>query len=422
MSFFQMGFRFSFLLLVAVSFSCNRSVKWQGQAPIRVVATKTLPIQKQYKRQFDLGNGIYATNDFEGARLNGAVLTDDTLVTALITPENTPINPSPWYAFKIWADKDQKISLKLTYLNGTIHRYYPKISKDGLNWVNVAQSNYFPGPVETNTDSRAMPKYVTIKLDIGPDTLWVAAQEIITSKHIHQWIEGLSKRSYITTKEIGKSLEGRPIHSLKIGESDDKKMIFVLSRQHPPEVTGFLAMQAFVEAIATESELAKKFRQKYNTYVVPYANPDGVDNGHWRHSTAGIDMNRDWKNVNQPEVAAIQKFMKEKEAANNGKFYFAVDFHSTWEDIYYTINTELKGNMPGLVPKMIEEMSKALELDPNIRPGQSIERSPTSSGYFFHVHGAESLTYEIGDDTPRDLLKRKGTVSAEKLMEILNNE
>ena len=125
-------------------------------------------------------------------------------------------------------------------------------------------------------------------------------------------------------------------------------------------------------------------------------------------------------NVNQPEVAAIQQFMKDKSAAG-GKFYFAVDFHSTWEDIYYTINPELEGNMPGLVPKMITEMGKEFtDYEPNIRPStDKIKTSPTSSSFFFFEMGAESLTYEFGDNTPRKRLREKGAISAMKLMELM---
>ncbi len=197
-------------------------------------------------------------------------------------------------------------------------------------------------------------------------------------------------------------------------------MLLIISRQHPPEVTGYLAMKAFVETICSDHPTAKAFRKAYTTYVVPLVNPDGVDNGHWRHSTAGIDLNRDWINVNQPEVAAIQNFMKEK-VANGGKFFFAVDFHSTWEDIYYTINPNLKGNMPGLVPQMILEMGKAIPgYEPNIRPSQeTIRTSPTSSSFFFFEMGAEALTYEFGDNTPRERLREKGEKTAMKLMELM---
>ena len=99
--------------------------------------------------------------------------------------------------------------------------------------------------------------------------------------------------------------------------------------------------------------------------------------------------------------------------------YFGVDFHSTWQDIYYTINPERKGNRPGLVPQMINAMAAELELTPNIRPSDVDSITINSSKYLFAEFGAESLTYEIGDNTPRDLLKRKGEVSAMQLMKLL---
>ena len=118
-----------FLLgLILTMGSCKRDTKWEGQKPIQVVPTSTLPIQKQYKGTFELDGGISVSNDFTRARLNGIAWTNDTLLSALITPENTPINPSPWYAFKIWAEEAMEVNLQLTYLEGYAHRYYPKLS------------------------------------------------------------------------------------------------------------------------------------------------------------------------------------------------------------------------------------------------------------------------------------------------------
>ncbi len=405
------------ILIIGFFSSCKTSKKWAGQAPIRIVPTYTLPIQQQWKRTFDIGSGIYLSNNFEGARLNGAILAGDTLITALITSENTPINPSPWYAFKLWSQEKRSIRLKLSYQDGALHRYYPKLSSDGANWTPIAEDQYQLGRTEAAPNGRLLAFEAYLDLQIGPDTLWIAAQELNTSKHVWEWTKSLAAKPYVDQFTLGQSRENRPIPGMKIGTADDQKMIFVLSRQHPPEVTGYLAMQAFVETLASDTDLAQQFRKEFNAYIIPFANPDGVDNGHWRHSTAGIDLNRDWKNVNQPEVAAIQSFLAEKD--EKGTFYFGVDFHSTWEDIYYTISPELKGNKPGLVPAMIQEMAQELKLNPNIRPGTSTERGATSSSYMFHVLGAEALTYEIGDNTPRDLVRKKGEVSALKLMKLL---
>ncbi len=401
-------------------FSACKSTQWAGQAPIQKVSTLTVPIQKQVKGIFDLGEGVYVSNQFEGARLNGIARTGEQEITALITPENTPINPSPWYAFKVWADAKQKIRVKITYLQGSFHRYPTKLSSDGLTWIPVPESQYQPVVIPDPNNGRNLPTSVSLDVQLGPDTLWIAAQELQTSTNNSAWIDSLGQLPFIETFEIGKSREGRPLRMMKIGHADDSKMNIVVSRQHPPEVTGYLAMKAFVEALCENTETGIAFRSMYNTYIIPMANPDGVDNGHWRHGAGGIDLNRDWGDFNQPETSAIRKFMKDKVTATGGKFYFGVDFHSTWEDIYYTIDPEAKGNMPGLVPEMIKESTQGIaDYEPNIRPGLSGGLVISSSKYFFHEFGAESLTYEVGDNTPRSLVKLKGERTAQALMNLM---
>jgi len=411
----------SIFLIITISFlwSCKQDGPWKGQEAVKKVDTHTKPIQKQVKGVFHLGDSVFCSNNFDGARLNGAVLTDDTLITVLITAENTPINKSPWYAFKIWSVKEKNMYLKITYLDGYRHRYYPKLSNDGINWHILDSSNYFEDIESKKGHERGFPTNITMKLTIEQDTTWIAGQEIITSKDVNIWAQSLAAKPFVQMDTIGESHEGRPIVALSIGEADDSKMISVLSRQHPPEVSGYIAMVSFIETICGESETADMFRKEYNTYVVPCINPDGIDNGHWRHNSGGIDLNRDWEDFNQPEVKSVKSFLKEKTEAG-GKFYFAVDFHSTWEDIYYINNPEIKGNMPGIVSSMIEESAKNLDAyQPNIKPIPSGGNKITSDVYLFNTLGAESLTYEVGDETPRDFVRKKAEITALTLMELM---
>jgi len=405
------------ILLITMLGSCGREKQWEGQEPVKKVSTETVPIQLQYKGSFDLGDGVYVSNDFEGARLNGVARTNDTLITVLITPENAPINMSPWYAFKLWSDSPKDIYLKLTYPEKAGHRYLPKLSTDGMRWKTLDSTRFRLSM--KNLEDEPVARDITMKLPMDADTLWIAAQELITNRHVGLWIKELNSNSFVNTRIIGKSHEGRPVHLLEIGKSDDRKMIMVISRQHPPEVPGFLAMQSFVETLCSDTDLAIAFREKYNTYVVPVANPDGVYHGHWRHNKGGVDLNRDWSEFNQPETSAIRDFMKEK-TASGGKFYFGVDFHSTFEDIYYTISPELEGNMPGLVPNLIEASARELPgYVPNIKPNSKEEARITSTSFLFFEMGAEALTYEIGDQTPRDFIRKKGEMTATKLMELM---
>jgi hypothetical protein len=418
MNFFNNKVLFFTLVIIVCFLGCKSTTQWQGQAPIRKVSTKTVPVQRQYTGVFDLGDGVFMSNDYSGARMNGVARTNDTLISVLITSENLPINPSPWYGFKIWSETEKELYVKLTYNEDVFHRYFPKLSKNGSNWEALDSLKYTS--VKKIWNERELAESITMQLTVNTDTLWVSAQELITSSVVDKWANELMTNSFVSKSAIGESNQGRPVNLLKIGESNDQRMIMVISRQHPPEVTGFLAMQAFIETLCTNTDLAKRFRARYNTYVVPLVNPDGVDNGHWRHNYGGVDLNRDWENFNQPETRAIRDFMQQKVAETGGAFYFGVDFHSTWEDIFYTITPELKGNMPGLVPNVITGLEDEFPgYKPNIRPSPGTGNKINSTAFFFFEFGAESFTYEVGDNTPREFVRKKGEITAIKLMEQL---
>ncbi|WP_296705624.1 M14 family metallopeptidase [Algoriphagus sp.] len=406
------------ILALGTLFSCKSTSQWEGQGPIQIIETVDKPIQIQAKQVFVAGNGVFFSNEFNGARLNQVERINDTLIQITILPENEPINPSPWYAFKIWSEIPQDFWIQFSYGGIGFHRYFPKSSLDGINFTNVDSIDFF----QPESDDRR-PEMAFLKIESSKDTLWVAAQDKVGTDHVKVWKNKILENDFVELISIGKSKEGRPLEILKIGNADDRDMLMVISMQHPPELTGFLAMQAFIEKICEDSPAARKFRSKYNLYVMPQMNPDGVANGHWRHNLGGIDLNRDWINFNQSETKALSEFMEKKVEESKGEFIFAADFHSTWEDIFYTNNEELEGNFPGLIPKVIKKSSKRIpDYIPNIRPNEGKERSVTSNSYFFFVHRAESMTFEVGDNTPREVIHMKGEYLAEELMKILNRK
>lgn len=410
------------LSLLALSQIAAQTPKFQGQPPIQIVDTDSKPIQAQWKRNFDFKTpAVSFSNDFDGARLNGILQQNDSTYSALITSENSPINMSPWYAFKVWAAQKQTIHVVLTYQEHAKHRYYPKLSSNGAHWSPIDSTNYTEyDKGDEAFGAGALPVSVSLRLAVGPDTLWVAGQELETSKQVRSWADSMAQKEYIQRTTIGNSTQNRPIELLSIGDTSTKNMLMVISRQHPPEVTGYLAMKAFVATLSEDSKLARKFRKKFTTYVVPLMNPDGVDNGHWRHNAGGIDLNRDWAQFNQPETRAVKTFMEAKIEETKGKFYFGIDFHSTWDDIYYTVDPKLEGNMPNLVYDWLDEIKRQIpDYDPNIKPNENIIPTTVSRNYFFAAYGAEALVFEIGDNTPRPFIKEKGRISANVLMEMM---
>lgn len=416
------------LLLISLIFTLLTACKnqqpiatgYQGQGKSAVVSTLTKPVQKQWKGIWSFENdSIFFSNDFESGRLNGITTDGNNHYTALITAENTPVNVSPWYAFKVWSKTPKTITIKMTYQDSR-SRYHPKISTDGENFKALDSTNYTAlNKGEGDFGINAAPEFVEIKVDISETPTYITAQELYGSTRVKKWIDSLSIKDYITTYEIGKSREKRTMNLMEVSNGSHKKAVMVISRQHPPEVTGFLAMKSFIETLAGDSPKAQKFRDNFDLFVVPLMNPDGVDNGNWRHNMGGIDLNRDWQDFNQPETKSVRDFLVKKEAEGY-EFVFGADFHSTWDDIYYPIDSTIIGKKGDIVFNWIDNITKRLpQKHTNIKPSTEIKPTMVSRNYFYVNHGMPAIVFELGDNTPRDFLKLKGKVAAEELMDLL---
>ncbi len=386
------------------------------------VDTTTKPIEKQIRQTFEFkDDGVYFSNDFAGARANKIEKDANGQYVITIMPENEPINMSPWYAFKAWSKKSKEVNVRLVYPENAVHRYDPKISRDGKTWTPLEReriTDIEKGTAQSGPRSR--PKSVVLRLALDKKPVWISAQELETSKEVFTWIDAMAKRGNFPTETIGLSREGRPLRMVTIGNANSKKMMLVISRQHPPEVTGYFAMQAFVEKLADDSEMSKQFRRDWGVYVIPLMNPDGVDGGHWRHNAGGIDLNRDWSDFNQPETNYVRDLLARRASATGGTFYFGIDFHSTWNDIYYPFSNIYEGNVPRLTLNWLANIQKAIpDYEPHIQANSRLYPTRVSRNYFFDKYGMEAIVFEIGDNTPRDFIKKKGEVGAEELMKLL---
>lgn len=412
---------FLLIFLNLTGFSQTNKPKFEGQATTSTekVDTRNHAIIPQWRGKQSFGNLTF-DNDFDGARLNGITQNNDTLYTAIIAAENYPINPSPWYAFKVTSRSPKTIWVHLTYLNAK-HRYFPKISRDGKTWqvVDSTDCKLIKGPEVKNQSfqENALSESAYVRIHVDTKTTWIAAQELMTSPIVKNWSKELLKNTFVSSEIIGKSPQNRPFECLRIGQDNsESKIMIVIGRLHPPEVTGQFALQAFVESLCMDSELARKFRKEYTVYVVPMMNPDGVDHGHWRHNSGGIDLNRDWSDFNQPETQFVRDFLRKKLNGTQRKLYFGIDFHSTWDDIFYTNIPDKPSNMDGLIKRWFSALEQAIpDYKVNAR-GSKPDSGVISKAFFNKEFNAEALVYEVGDNTSRDFTILKSKTAAEKLM------
>jgi len=269
------------------------------------------------------------------ARLNGCDVTGSNSFAFTITPEaktdpqGAAINNSAWYGFRVDPKKAGDLRVSLTYENGK-HRYRPKKSYDGRNWTVIPKSR-----LNLIRDNKLD---VLLKTDERP--FFISAQEIFTAKAHDVWTDKMATLSFVSKSTIGKSRAGHPLRMLTVQTEPSKAKPYVVwvGRQHPPEVTGALALIPFSETVLGDSELALRFRERFNVLIVPMMNPDGVKAGNWRFGGGGMDFNRDWGPFSQPETRAVRdafgRFKRADGGGGRDRVAFFLDFHSTRRNLF----------------------------------------------------------------------------------------
>ena len=224
-----------------------------------------------------------------------------------IAPEdNGNINCSAWYAFRLTPQRRSRVSIELNYTKCG-HRYWPKVSTDGVNWDYVASKR-----VTISGEGDDKTARFSIKLKDRP--VFVAGQEILPPSAYDAWLSDVSQSPAAERWLLGKSAEGRDIPAMTIADSasTQRETVVLVGRQHPPEVTGALAMLPFVEALLDDSEIAKRYRERFQTIVVPMLNPDGVEEGLYRLDTKGYNLNRYYlvSDNRQPSIYCMKHLIR----------------------------------------------------------------------------------------------------------------
>ncbi len=267
--------------------------------------------------------------------------TPDLIVTNLAEPDVT--NNSPWYGFKVVPSSTDDFNITIrcfnpNTLNCNADRYHPKRSRDGRSWSEIANTSI----TNSNNDQ------FTIHFSNETQPFFISAQPITGDVYYNRILEKLGAQPFSSRFQIGTSSNGSPIEAILLSLGQQSKMpnkptIILTGRQHPPEVTGAIALSEFAYTLIQQDLLAVGFLDNYDVLIIPNMNPDGVADGNWRNNSnnsplnPAMDLNRDWNDVTgftQPETAAVKSIIDDIVAENIPIVLF-IDFHSTHADKFY---------------------------------------------------------------------------------------
>ena len=75
---------------------------------------------------------------------------------------------------------------------------------------------------------------------------------------------------------IGKTVEGRELEIVRVGNANAPFHVFVRARAHPWESGGNWVAQGLVNRLLKEDRDTQAFRERYCLWLMPMTNKDGV--------------------------------------------------------------------------------------------------------------------------------------------------
>jgi len=127
-------------------------------------------------------------------------------------------------------------------------------------------------------------------------------------------LAALERLDRVSIVNLGPGAAGRPILCVAVHDPatvfGQTKRLLIIARQHGNEPSGTEAALALIQHFATsQGALETGTLQRLTFVVIPMANPGGAEHNR-RRNPRGVDLNRDWQALSQPESQAIERAVR----------------------------------------------------------------------------------------------------------------
>jgi len=216
-----------------------------------------------------------------------------------------------WFFFRVAGARGRDLTFRILNAGGSAYPfgwpgYRVRASTDHETWW--------------QTDTRYADGVLEWRFRSDGDLVWFAYFAPYTMERHDAMVARIALRPGVTHRELGRSLDGRAIDCLTVG--DGPLPVWFYARQHPGESMCEWFMEGLLETL-TDAGAAALLRRA-TVHAVPNMNPDGSFRGHLRTNAAGVNLNREWHEPSpdrSPEVLCVLNEM------DRTGVRFAMDVH-----------------------------------------------------------------------------------------------
>ena len=250
------------------------------------------------------------TSNFDGGNIR-VISTDDPANVHLEIRPDKDSEFFQWFFFRLTGARELDCRLRIlnageaSYTEGW-RDYRAVASYDRKTWFRVP----------TEFDGTAL----TIAHRPESDSIYYAYFAPYSMERHADLIGQCLKFRTCTSEVLGNTLDGQDLDLLTIAApgveaGGERKVCWVIARQHPGETMAEWWMEGFVKRLLDERDpVARALLERATFHVVANMNPDGGRRGHLRTNAAGANLNREWSDPSMeqsPEVFLVRERMRE---------------------------------------------------------------------------------------------------------------
>jgi hypothetical protein len=282
---------------------------------------------------------LKVVSDFEGGSIGECKAVGENHLECGVkgeTDQDGRNRQASWYYFRLEGGAGTEVTIDLVDLAGE-YNYKPNkgsISDKTPPWVSSDRKQWASVAPETLEYDPEQPR-LRIKVTPEKDPVWIAHVPPYTTEDLDRLMKAAEGSRYMEKEVIGKTVGGRDLLLLTFtspsGETDQKKVVWLMFRQHAWEAGSSWAAEGAIRFLLSEEDAATKVRHTGIIKILPMCDPDGVARGGVRFNANGYDLNRNWDAIDatkMPEIAAQHKVVADWIAGGNRLDLF-VTLHNT---------------------------------------------------------------------------------------------